>query len=133
MDDAQFAPLGSILMTVSLLLLGAFVLFLGVLSWRGGAERNFATADRQDLRSVIWTSAETWEASQRANGPWLVTAAAGLLIAGVFSIVAIFVQGSGDAVGAILAVTCVALLWTVVFCTIAGVRGRVAARRVLDR
>ncbi|WP_221584016.1 SdpI family protein [Microbacterium sp. G2-8] len=132
MDGAEFAPAGSLLLAVALLLLGAMVLFFAVVSWHGGPERNVATADRQDLRSVLWTSRETWQAAHRTSGPWLLTAAIGLLIAGVFSLGAIAVHGPGDAIGSVLAASGAGLASTIVFCMTAGVRGRVAARRVRD-
>lgn len=133
MDSAQFAPVGSVLLAGALLVLGAMVLFFALLARRGGPERNFATADRQDLRSVIWTSEETWQASHRANAPWLLAAAIGLLVGGLVAIGALIVQGPSAAVPTVLTVSCVALLWTVVFCTLAGICGRAAAKRILAR
>lgn len=129
--DSDFAPVGSVLITVTVLALGVMVLFFAVLARRGKPARNYATADRQDLRSVIWTSEETWQASLRANAPWLFVAAGGLLAGGAVMIGAIVVRGAADAVPAVIVVLCIALMWTVVCCALASVAGRIAAKRVL--
>lgn len=132
-EDEQFAPVGIILilLAVVLLLLGAMILFFAMLARRGGPKRNFATAERQNLRSVIWTSEETWQASHRANAPWLLTAAIGLLASGVFAIGAIIVQGAAGAVETVFTAMCVALCWTLVFCIASGIHGRAAAKKIL--
>lgn len=131
--DGDFAPVGSVLITVSVLVLGAMVLFFAVLARRGKPDRNFATADRQDLRSVIWTSEETWRASHRANAPWLFTASAGLFAGGAFMTGTIIVQGAAEAMPTMVAALCIALFWTIACCTAAGIDGRIAAKQVLAR
>lgn len=128
---SEFAPAGSILITVLSLLLGAMVLVFAVIARRGGPRRNFATADSQDLRSVIWTSEETWRASHRANAPWLHAAAASLFVGGLVMIGAMIVQGASEAASTVLTILCVVLLGTIACCIAAGIAGRTAARRVL--
>lgn len=129
--ESDFAPVGSLLIIVMALLLGALVLLFGLLARHGKPERNFATADRQDLRSLIWTSEETWRASLRANAPWLLTASGGPFAGAAIMIGAMIMRGAADAVSVVLTVFCVALGWTIVCCVAAGIAGRIAAKRVL--
>lgn len=131
MENAQFAPVGSIILAAMLVLLGAGILIIAMISRRGGPERNFADADGFDRRSVIWASAEAWQASHRANAPWLVTASIGVLVCGLISFGVIMMQGPSEATGAVLTLLCVALFWVIAFCTVAAIRGRVAAKKVL--
>ncbi|WP_029088614.1 hypothetical protein [Brevibacterium album] len=131
--DSDFAPLGSVLITVMVMLLGAMILFFAMLARRGKPDRNFTTADRQDLHSLIWTSEETWQASHRANAPWLFAAASGPLAGGAVMIGAMISLGAGSAMTFVLTVLCVVLFWTLACCTAAGIAGRIAAKQVLTR
>ncbi|WP_158685232.1 hypothetical protein [Microbacterium halophytorum] len=127
--DSEFAPVGSGLLVAILLLLGGMLLFFALSARRGKPERNYATADGQDLRSVIWTSEATWRAAHRANAPWLFAASGGAFAGGAAMIGAMIVLGAGEAASIVLSVLCVALGWVIVCGTCAGIAGRAAAKR----
>ncbi|WP_114856119.1 hypothetical protein [Brachybacterium sp. YJGR34] len=129
--DSEFGPAGSVLIVVATLALAAMMLLFGLLARQGRPERNFATADAQDLRSLLWTSEATWRAAHRAHAPWLFAASAGLVTGGAVMTVAMVVKGPGEAVPAVVATLCVALFWVIACCSVAVIAGRIAAKRVL--
>lgn len=129
--DNGFGPTGSVLIAVTVLLLAAMILVFAVLALHGKPDRNLATADPQDLRSLLWTSEETWTAAHRAHAPWLFAASSGLFAGGAAMIVSMIAQGPGAAVPTVLATLCIALFWTIACCIAAGIAGRLAAQRVL--
>ncbi|WP_087484221.1 SdpI family protein [Brachybacterium massiliense] len=129
--DSAIGPTGSALITVTVLLLAAMILVFAVIALHGKPDRNVATADRQDLRSLLWTSEATWEAAHRAHAPWLFAASSGLFAGGAVMIVSMIAQGPGAAVPIVVATLCIALFWTIACCIAAGIAGRLAAKRVL--
>lgn len=115
------------------LALAALVVGIAWASARGNVPRNPATADRWEMRSPIWASEETWVAAHRAQAPLLTIGAAGLVVAAVVGIVVSLSDGGAAALPVTLTATAVALGWLVLWCTVAGVVGRVVAKRIIAR